>query len=161
MKLFNVKTSVFFFLGILFIYLFSHRAARPAARAWEGKSRHKFICRASFQLISFRGGLEPLCLRLSLHPRCCSRSIRTLTCGLRARSIALTFFLSIPLSPFPSLPPSRGAFGYCSRTGSVAPCGRCSGEPVSPARPWPSSAPPPSAWPTRSSTPSTGAAGAR
>lgn len=62
---------------------------------------------------------------------------------------------------FSLLPACRGAFGYCSRTGSGALCGRCSGEPGKPARPWRSCALPHSKCPTRSNTPCTGAAEVR
>ena len=101
-------------------------------------------------------------ITLSVLPLFCPHSISLLTSVLHEYSICSLFFFSLSISsPPPSLPPSRGAFGYCSRTGSGALCGRCSGEPGRPARPWRSCAPPPSECPTRSNTPCTGAVAAR
>lgn len=72
-------------------------------------------------------------------------------------------FLCISFPPpfLPSPTRSRGAFGYCSRTGSGVLCGRCSGEPGRPARRWRSSVPPHSECQTHSNTLCTGGAEAR
>lgn len=71
-----------------------------------------------------------------------------------------SFFLTIT-SPLLPLPPCRGAFGYCSRTGSGALCGRCSGELGRRARPWHSCVPLHSECLTHSNTPCIGAAAVR